>query len=631
MSEQNQTFELSHDALSKANIGLWAIEVVEGEEPRMYADATMCLLLGIEAGLSPERIYHAWYDRIDPNHYDAVKNAVDKMAAGSHAEVQYPWKHPTRGEIFVRCGGLRNMAFTRGLRFEGCHQDVTELIHIQKQATATELENKFLDKMMKGLPAPLFIKSAEDLRYRLCNTAFADIHRKPLAYFTGLSDLDMYPRDFAELLQSHDRETLETPGIHYFPCQECNLKGKSRLFDKWETCIDGGDGHKYIIGSLWDVTAFKRAERAKSEFFANVSHDIRTPLNAIIDYSQMLSAGVDSVIERQEYLDSISFSAEALLDLINDVLDLSKLEAEKVVISPERCDFAGLVRKVLLSVKPHATSRSVELKTETNGLPEIELDVRHVRQILFNLIGNAVKFTECGEVSVEASFEKTDDEVGCLRFSVRDTGIGMSEPDRQRIFMPFVQAATNRQRRGTGLGLTICKQLIERMGGTIGVDSELGKGSVFSVLLPALRYHAVPQGVASSGEQGVAPIHMSIGDLRLLLVDDIKMNLSVLKSMLKRLGVVQVMTAADGEEAMELIRKAPAFFDAVLTDMWMPRCDGTELLKRIRAFEPTVRLPVYAVTADVECKGGNGTAFSGILLKPLTLEGLTEFIRGMVG
>ena len=504
-------FKLSHDALSKANIGLWAIEVVEGEEPRMFADATMCRLLGIPEGLPPERIYHAWYDNIDPDHYDAVTEAVNKMATGSHAEVQYPWHHPTEGEMFVRCGGLRNAAYTRGLRFEGCHQDVTELIHIQKQM--------------------------EEIR---------------------------------------------------------------------------------------------EAERAKSEFFAKVSHDIRTPLNAIIGYSQMLSAGVESAIERKEYLDSISFSAETLLDLINDVLDLSKLEAGKTVFAPEPCDFGELVCKVLRSIAPHATSRSVKLKAETAGLPSVTIDVRHVRQILFNLVGNAVKFTEHGRVEVSARFDRTDEKTGRLTFSVRDTGIGMSPEDLEVIFKPFVQAHNNnRQQQGTGLGLSICKQLVEKMGGTIAVESELGRGSVFTVGIPGLPYQKAVRASAAAVTVDPTVVGSGVSALRLLLVDDIKMNLSVLGSMLRRLGVVQVVTAGDGEEAMEILRRDPTAFDAVLTDMWMPRLDGSGLLSAIRSFSPTAKLPVYAVTADVECAGGDGARFSGVLLKPLTLEGLREFVRGI--
>lgn len=509
--QENQTFELSHDALSKANIGLWAIEIVTGEEPRMFADATMCRLLGIPEGLPPEKIYHAWYDNIDSAHYDAVAEAVNRMAAGEHAEVQYPWHHPVQGEVFIRCGGLRNRAYTRGLRFEGCHQDVTELIHIQKQ-----------------------------------------------------------------------------------------------------------------------MEEIKEAERAKSEFFAKVSHDIRTPLNAIIGYSQMLSAGVEGAVERKEYLDSILFSAESLLDLINDVLDLSKLEAEKMVFSPEPCDFGELVRKVLRSVAPRATSRSVTLKASAAGLPLVTVDVRHVRQILFNLVGNAVKFTERGTVEVEARFERTDAAAGRLVFAVRDTGIGMSAADLTGIFSPFVQASNNTQRHGTGLGLAICKQLVEKMGGTIAVESELGKGSVFTVEIPNLPYRADARPTAAvAATVDSAAADRGVPALRLLLVDDIKMNLSVLKSMLKRLGVVQVATAGDGEEAMELLQRDPTAFDAVLTDMWMPRCDGTGLLKKIRAFAPTAKLPVYAVTADVECSGGAGAQFDGVLLKPLTLEGLREFVRGV--
>ena len=233
-------FELTHDVLGKADIGLWAIELVEGEEPRMYADATMCRLLGITEGLSPEAVYHAWYDNIDPAHYDTVAEAVERMVAGSHAEVQYPWRHPERGETFVRCGGLRNSAYTRGVRLEGCHQDVTEMMHFQKQAACAELENKFLGKMIRGIPAPLFIKTAGDSRCRLCNQAFADITGRAPESIHGLCDGDLFPEPFAGTFVGHDRETVATPGIHYFPCHGCGIGDPSRLFDKWEACIDGG-------------------------------------------------------------------------------------------------------------------------------------------------------------------------------------------------------------------------------------------------------------------------------------------------------------------------------------------------------------------------------------------------------
>ena len=626
-AKSKEKFVLSHDALSKANIGLWAIEVVEGEAPRMYADATMCRLLGIKEGLDPERIYRAWYDNIDPDHYDMVTDAVNRMAAGSHAEVQYPWHHPTEGEIFVRCGGMRNMEYTRGLRFEGCHQDVTELIHIQKQAALAELENKFLEKMIKSIPSPFFIRTADDLCYRLCNQAFAELHGRSPEDICGLKNEDLFPPDHAALFAVHDRETMSAPGIHYFPCHGSGMN--TRLYDKWQTCIDGGDGHRYIIGSLSDITDFKRAEQARSEFFAKVSHDIRTPLNAVIGYSQMLSAGVEDPVERREYLDSISFSAESLLDLITDVLDISKLGSDKFVFIAERCEFGELVRKVLRSVTPHATSRGVKLVAKTAGLPVVSLDVRRIRQILFNLVGNAVKFTEKGTVTVEASFERTDAGKGRLVFSVRDTGIGISADDLQHIFQPFMQAGNNTQQRGTGLGLSICKQLIEKMGGSITVASQLGEGSVFTVTLPEIGCCDGAAEVAAPKSIDPLEVDHSMDTLRLLLVDDIKMNLSVLKSMLRRMGVVNVKTAGDGVEAMEMLKAEPDGFDAVLTDMWMPRCDGMGLLREIRAFAPTEKLPVYAVTADVECTGGDRSRFDGVLLKPLTIESLREFIRGI--
>lgn len=559
------------------------------------------------------------------------------MVAGAHAEVQYPWLSPDRGETFVRCGGIRNFKFTRGIRIEGCHQDISDLYHYQKQVVKAELENKFLDKMIKALPAPIFIKTAEDSRYRLCNAAFAAIHGRSPETLVGLSDAELFPAEYARMFLAHDRETLAKSGeIVYFPSHSCGIG--ERFWDKWQTCVEGGDGKRYIIGSLWDVTEFKRAAAVKNEFFANVSHDIRTPLNAIIGFSQLLKDGIEGLNDWRKYIDNIVFSGETLLDLVDDVLDLSKLEADKMTFQPENCDIRELVRGVVAAVSVRAAASGLDLGVEVpENLPLVRIDVKRVRQILFNLAGNAVKFTERGGVTISIAFEPVGEGTGTLTLAVRDTGIGISREDQKKVFSPFMQAYSCTQRRGTGLGLSICKRLAEAMNGRIALESELGVGSVFTVTLEKVPFCF---GTAAGAEGAVAGGHLATSDektsaeassVRILAVDDMPMNLSVLKSMLRKIGVADVSTAGGGVEALQMLKDDPGRYDVVLTDVWMPDMRGDDLLKAIRADRALAHLRVFAITADVGMNGDGGAAFDGVLLKPLTITNLRSFCDSLVG
>ena len=226
------------------------------------------------------------------------------------------------------------------------------------------------------------------------------------------------------------------------------------------------------------------SEKARSMFFSTVSHDIRTPLNAIIGYSELLLDGIDDNQERTRALSAISTSGHTLLELINDVLDLSKLESGKMVIKTELTDVRELVSSVVHSFEVTVRNRNVELKEEYGDLPMLEIDPQRVRQILFNLIGNAAKFTERGEIRVRASFRNDiGDDKGVFTLSVSDTGCGIAEEDREKVMTPFVQLGSQEKIKGTGLGLTICKQLAASMGGQLSFVSQLGKGSTFTLEL----------------------------------------------------------------------------------------------------------------------------------------------------
>ena len=393
----------------------------------------------------------------------------------------------------------------------------------------------------------------------------------------------------------------------------------------------------YVILRRRELDMEREKAKAKSFFFSTVSHDIRTPLNAIIGFSEMLKSGFSTEEERVQAVDSIIASGKTLLGLVNDVLDLSKLESGKMEILPEPTDCAKLLREVADAFRVASAKSGVEVRCRADAMPALMLDPQRLRQIAFNLVGNAVKFTQKGFVEVRASFSE-----GTLSLAVEDTGCGISEEDLGRIGSAYVQVGSSMSRNGgTGLGLAICRQLATAMGGRIDVVSKLGKGSTFTVTIPGVKVvesgEVKSGGVGSGGVEELThplthspthPLNNSPTCLRILIVDDSKMNIMVLKAQLKNLGQFEVAAAGDGQEALELLRsKGANSFDLVLTDMWMPRMDGEGLVKAIRADPLLSGLRVVVVTADVEFRAKfDAVGFDDLLLKPVTRASLVELL-----
>ena len=379
------------------------------------------------------------------------------------------------------------------------------------------------------------------------------------------------------------------------------------------------------MAALEDALARARsAEKARSLFFSIVSHDIRTPLNAILGYSELLQDGLKTESERAEALESIRASGTTLLQLVNDVLDLAKMDAGKMALRlvPMRLD--SLTGEVFASFRLAAGKKGIELVNQTAGVPTVMLDSNRFRQILFNMVGNAVKFTERGSVTVAASYVGTN-----LEVSISDTGCGIASDMLTRILDPFVQAQDPNHSAyneiGTGLGLSICRRLVEMMGGEIVVESELGKGSTFRIRIPGVATcEEAPKPVVTS-HPAAAPKKLP---QHVLVIDDSPVNRSVLKAFLTRAGVGSVDEAGDGAEALaklEEARKAGRPHDFVFSDFWMPNLNGLEFIERLRADSRFRDLPVYAVTADTECGNDPRTdLFTGILLKPMTYDKLVE-------
>ena len=372
------------------------------------------------------------------------------------------------------------------------------------------------------------------------------------------------------------------------------------------------------------------AEKARSMFFSIVSHDIRTPLNAILGYCELLQGGFKTEAERKEALDSIRASGTTLLQLVNDVLDLAKIDAGMINLQLEPVRLSQLIDEVFASFRLAVAEKGIELVNRTADVPTVLLDGHRFRRILFNLVGNAVKFTERGSVTVSASFAG-----GNLDVAVSDTGCGIPSDMVARILDPFVQVQDPRhaadRANGTGLGLSICQNLVKTMGGELVVESEPGKGSTFKVRIPTEEASAenppattepAPPASAEPAEDGPSL------PKRVLVVDDSPVNRVVLTAFLKKAGITGSSQARDGLEAfaeLDSAMKGGNPYDFVFSDFWMPNMNGLELIEKLRA-DPRFRdLPVFAVTADTELQHDDRSKlFSGVLLKPITYDKLME-------
>ncbi len=355
------------------------------------------------------------------------------------------------------------------------------------------------------------------------------------------------------------------------------------------------------------------ADQAKTEFLARMSHEIRTPMTGVLGMAHALLGG-DLKAEQKSCVELIVVSGESLLTLINEVLDLAKVESGQMVLESAPFDLRRLVREVVSLMAPVAAGRGLELRWSYDGPDWFSGDLVRVRQVLSNLLNNALKFTEEGGVNVRVSMlDQT------VRMEVEDTGVGVAPAKQELIFERFTQAddSTTRRYGGTGLGLPICRQLVELMGGRIGLDSRLGQGSNFWVNLP-LKTTAPPEAPSET------PNSVDLSGLRILLAEDTVVSQKVAMNFLNRFGC-KVDLAANGKEAVRLFREKR--FDMVLMDCHMPILDGFSATRIIRKLKGGQEVPIIAFTASTvgdELEQCREAGMDFILTKPLTPNALRE-------
>ncbi len=374
----------------------------------------------------------------------------------------------------------------------------------------------------------------------------------------------------------------------------------------------------------------ERATKAKSIFLANMSHELRTPLNAILGFSEMLSEDLEDMgidADMVSDVNKIHHAGKNLLNLVNDVLDISKIESGRMDVYVEKIDLLNLLQELISTVSPLVQKNHCELQLKyPDDIGEFWADLTKVRQILLNLLSNAIKFGEHGTVNISIYHLPNED---TFEFHVEDEGIGISEEQVDKLFQSFTQAdaSTTRKYGGTGLGLTICKQFVEMMGGKIWVETELGKGSCFIVRLPA-RVKAVSHQGQENTHTHKALTNKNIQPIKehgvVLVVDDDHEIRTLLSEHLEKLGYHPV-TAASGKDALSMVHKLKP--DAITLDVMMPEMDGWTLLSQLKADPDLRHIPVIMVSIIEDKAKGYALGATDYLLKPVRREQLAVILK----
>jgi signal transduction histidine kinase/DNA-binding NarL/FixJ family response regulator len=376
------------------------------------------------------------------------------------------------------------------------------------------------------------------------------------------------------------------------------------------------------------------AARLKSEFLANMSHEIRTPMNGVLGMIELLSrTGLDE--KQRRYLGTLQTSAGGLMTVLNDILDFSKIEAGKMELREENCRVRALVDEVTELFAARAELRGVRIEAivEADVPSQVEADTERVRQVLSNLVGNAVKFTESGAITVRASVEEYKGQLLQLRFEVRDSGIGIEPALQGKLFEAFsqVDGSLTRKHGGTGLGLAICKQLVALMKGRIGVTSELGKGSTFWFVLPLRRLESTASlelPAISSAKPFAPPPSRNNGTNKILVAEDNPINQEVMREVLSELGY-QACIVENGVQALRALEQEA--YPLVLMDCQMPELDGYGAAREVRRRETDARrIPLIAVTAHAfegERDKAIAAGMDDYVTKPINANLLSEVIQ----
>ena len=500
--------------------------------------------------------------------------------------------------------------------YRGVTRDISRLKQAEEQALNAR---EVLAKLVDAVPDPIFVKD-DGHRYILVNDAACAFFGHARDDLLGKSDYDFFPKAEADIFWAKDDEAFAA-GVDVVNEEPVSVDGMTRTVSTKKRTIRLPDGRQVLVGVIRDITDLKEQQRelsdakeaaeagsrAKSEFLARMSHEIRTPMNGVLGMTEMLRA-TTLTQEQRGFLDTVHGSGVALLRIINDILDFSKVEAGRLELDHVDFALAECVGDTVEMLRGRAAAKALPIvvRIDERVPPAVLGDPARLRQVLTNLVGNAVKFTDHGTIEVRVNVVEQDADHATLRFEVSDEGIGIDAAAQVHIFDAFAQAdgSTSRRYGGTGLGLAICRQLVQLMGGEIGVESTPGRGSTFrfEVKLAVSREADVsakrPMVVAPTFASSVAHAVPDVSGARVLLAEDNPVNRQVALVMLRSLGFT-ADTVTNGVDAVEAT--ATHDYDLVLMDCQMPEMDGFAATAAIRAREATIGktcIPIIALTAN---------------------------------
>jgi PAS domain S-box-containing protein len=522
-------------------------------------------------------------------------------------------------------------------QFIGIRTDITD----RKRMEAQLLDQLHLvEELLEAIPLPVYLKD-EHGRYLRLNRAFELFFHVSREEFIGKTVHDLLKPEDAILHAEKDAELFINQGIQTYEATVRSRDGMEHDTIYRKAALNRRDGTVYgLLGAIIDITDRKAAERdlllakdaaeaasrAKSDFLANMSHEIRTPMNGIIG---MTDLALDTALteEQREFMSIVKSSAEALLTIINDILDFSKIEAGKLMVEHISFDLHRTLAETLKTLALRAHEKGIELISDlAPDLPRHVMgDPSRIRQVVINLVGNAIKFTHAGEIALSAVLQARAGNTVEVQIAVRDTGIGIAPEKQALIFEAFSQEDTSTTRRygGTGLGLSISRRLVELMGGELWLESQLGKGSTFAFSVRLALDDAPPEGIHG---------HVDLRGKRILVVDDNATNRRVLCGMLATWDII-AHQADSGAAALALLANRQAHFDCILLDAHMPEMDGFELAARLQGemndVPPMLMLSSGAMRGDGQrC---HEVGISGFFSKPISAEELLAAICRVFG
>lgn len=637
-----------NQVLKENAIGTWKLV-----DDQLYGDDCFFDLIGVSKEIDAQECLKFHLSHVHPEDQEQFSEYVRKLSE-ERTEIEYRFLHPEKGVMMIRCSGKK----MEDGSIAGIHQDISDIVHLEKdKVVETYLsetneklrnqnvaQNDYYKEILDELPCGVFAYTVKEHRiFHLNKSALKIFHiddledaqSKMYSIFKKFEYPDPTTNDRLIALRTHDGsvdfEVIINPKESY----EVHALAKSKVFKN-------PNGERIIITIFLDVSNMvmlkkaleqaKEGSAAKSAFLFNMSHDLRTPLNAIIGFSELMkSHWEDSKISRN-YLEKIDESSQYLLSLINNILEMSKIESGKEELKEKPWDIYTSCDNLLQFFEPDIRQKNQTLNYAVNVKHNMILtDSLKIREIYVNLMSNAIKYTNVGG-TISFSLEEIEKEEGLSDYKaiVQDTGIGISKEYLPHIFENFTREKTSSESGviGTGLGMPIVKKLVDLMHGTISIESEEGKGTTVVVNLPH-RYIIEKEEVDVVDDKEI-----DLTGEHILLVEDNDLNAEIAQTLLEDKGL-KVMRAKDGLEAITIVKEnAVDCFECILMDIQMPRMNGFEACKVIRSL-PNNRsqLPIIALTANAfeeDRKDCLEAGMSEHVAKPIEIQSLLQTIESVL-